>query len=78
MNDENEIPQSVITIQFAAPGAVLMGAKWENCYPAQLLVAGDYLTRKARQLMEEAERQKRMEDEANRISTPSPKIVVPK
>ena len=78
MSDNVEIPESSIFITFAAPGAVLMSARWTNCYPAQLLVAGEYLTRRAKELMEQAERQQRMEDEANKITTPNPKIIVPK
>ena len=79
MNEENaEIPESTIVIRFAAPGAVLMTAEWRNCYPAaQLLVAGEYLTRRSKELMEQAEKQQRAEMEANKITVPAPKIITP-
>lgn len=77
-NENPEIPESLIIIRFAAPGAVLMEAQWRNVYPGQLILAAEYLLQKGREFAERAEQQKRMEEEASKISTPIQKLIIPK
>ena len=78
ITENQEIPESVIIIKFAAPSSTLVEVKMQNVMPGQLIFVGEYLKQRGLKFMEQQDEQRRIENEANKIVKPNSNLIVPR
>jgi len=77
--DNQEIPESIIIIKFAAPSSTFVDVQTKGVYPGQLIFVGEYLKHMGITLMEQQEQQKRKEENElkDKIIRPNSNLIVP-
>ena len=72
-----EQPQSFILVKFAEPGSVVFQSNMIGVTPYQLLAVAGYLETLAKHDLVELISQRKEEQEAQGLSKPNPKIMLP-
>lgn len=71
-------PRSFVLAQFQETGSVVFSMNIEGVTPFQLLALAEYLSLKAKNEIVRAENERSEQEEAQRLSVPPAKIIVPK
>ena len=70
MNENENVPQSYILIQFTAPGTVVFQSKFENVTPLQMLAISHLLELEGKLALQEQKIQEKQREGAQKIALP--------
>ena len=74
--DDNQENLSVLIIKFNAPGSVFFDVEAQgNVFPGQMIVIGEYLIEKGKEITRIAEQMQQAKKEEQHIAIPKPKLV---
>lgn len=77
MTDETQQPQSFILVKFDATGSAMFTSNLVGVTPFQVMIAGDYLQLISKNQLVAYMNQQAEDREAQSISKPNPKIMLP-